>query len=368
MGAWRTFAAANPSKDWQAWHGPVFGKDYAWFGRFYGNDAGFVEFKQLADSLYSVIRQIDPRWDTIEESRPIGVSPGGFEQCLDLLHQIAVHWPTPLIRSTESRWGLGEEHERKKEAIDADYADDKELTAEDPQKLDELDALEESLAEAENGMAYMVHPWVNTIDNNLFSAFASLIDMMLDDDKAFFISKGHFFEPDYPRLGRSELTAENDLLRGSGPKGIPIVRSVTIEKGLEGYYLDAPHGKFSIDPDSEREWLLLPFLARIARDNPGEIVRWAELNVRLGDDTETKRAGRQVRRTLLSLRKELNEWGRPPKGEHWIKTAKKMGLQLNDSCEWNIHPGLKRSLGRKSQSVHGISTDPFIQARNTADD
>ena len=81
------------------------------------------------------------------------------------------------------------------------------------------------------------NPWVNTIDNNLFSAFASLIDMMLDDDKAFFISKGHFFEPDYPRLGRSELTAENDLLRGSGPKGIPIVRSVTVRRALRAITL-----------------------------------------------------------------------------------------------------------------------------------
>ena len=35
---------------------------FDWFGRFYGNEAGLTEFKQLADSLYAVIRQLDPDW------------------------------------------------------------------------------------------------------------------------------------------------------------------------------------------------------------------------------------------------------------------------------------------------------------------
>ncbi len=209
--AWRAFAAANTSTDWQAWHGPVFGLD-AWLGRFYGNEAGLTEFKQLADGLYSVIRQIDRRWDAESEEGKWGGSVGsrasGFEVCLDLLHTIAICWPTQIIRSKETRWGLWEEHERAKNAIGAKYADDEELASEDLEKLNDLDALEESIATGESGAAFMVHPWVGTIQTNLFSAFVSLIDMILDDDNAFFISDEHFSEPDYPRLGQGKLIAE----------------------------------------------------------------------------------------------------------------------------------------------------------------
>ena len=82
-----------------------------------------------------------------------GISPGGFEQCLDLLHRIAANWPTPLIRSTENRWGLGEEHEQKKEA----YAESEEL-----EKVDELEDLEEATATDERGVVYPLHPFVET--------------------------------------------------------------------------------------------------------------------------------------------------------------------------------------------------------------
>jgi len=156
--AWRAFAATNTSKDWQVWHGPVFGED-AWFGRFCGNEAGLTEFKQLADSLYLVIRQIDPRWDAEDEEGKWGGSvrtrASGFEICLDLLHTIAICWPTQFIRSVETRWGLWEEHERKKDAIYEEHADDEELTNEVIEKLDELDALEETVATGESGVVYM---------------------------------------------------------------------------------------------------------------------------------------------------------------------------------------------------------------------
>jgi hypothetical protein len=213
--AWRAFAAANTSKDWQIWHGPVFGQD-AWFGRFCGNGAGLTEFKQLADSLYSVIREIDPRWDAEDEEGKWGGSFGsrasGFETCLDLLHTIAICWPTQLIRSEASQWCVGEEHVRKKQAIGTEHADDEESTNEELEKLNELDALEESVATGESGVVYLVHPWVDTIQTNLFSACVALIDMILDDAHAFFISDGHFSEPDYPRLGQGELIAESESI------------------------------------------------------------------------------------------------------------------------------------------------------------
>jgi len=59
----------------------------------------------------------------------------------------------------------------------------------------------------------MVHPWVGTLQNNLFSAFVSLIDMILDDDNAFFISDELWDEPDYPRLGQGRLIAESESIK-----------------------------------------------------------------------------------------------------------------------------------------------------------
>jgi hypothetical protein len=59
--SWWAFAAANASStEWQLWHGPAAGKDYVWFGRFSGGEAGLTEFKQLVESLYWVIRKIVP--------------------------------------------------------------------------------------------------------------------------------------------------------------------------------------------------------------------------------------------------------------------------------------------------------------------
>lgn len=170
--SWIAFAAANDAPaagEWQSWHGPVEGRDYDWFGRFSGDPTGLAEFKQLAESLHLVVRQIDSHPEAPD---------GGYEQILDLLHRVAGNWPTALLRSKESLW-----------AVPENYLDD--LT---------LLEIDEKTATDERGVSYAIHPYVETINNNLFIAVASLIGMVIDDDKTFFVSEGHWTEPSYPTL------------------------------------------------------------------------------------------------------------------------------------------------------------------------
>lgn len=259
--SWSAFAAANRSKDWQAWHGPVEGQEFDWFGRFYGDEAGLAEFKQLAHSLYLVIRQIDPR---------LGAD-GGFDQCLDLLHRIAAYWPTQLIRSDEGRWGLGVEHEQQKNA----YAE-----SENFEEFCELDDLEDSTATDEQGVVCPLHPIVDTIQNNLYSAFASLIGMIMDDENAFFISEWVFTEPDYPRLGQSKLISEENL-----PEATPVTPATPAE----------PEGDYVFAFDVRRQQWHVRY-------------RWGDGPTEAEDEWLTKSKATQAAKYLAYILKRPHEW------------------------------------------------------------
>jgi hypothetical protein len=190
--SWWAFARANtPAKDggWQEWHGPVEGKVLDWFGRFYGGAAGLTEFKQLAQSLYLVIQQMDRRLQ----------KKGNYEECLDLLHEVAANWPTYLVRSEEGLWDL-EENLGEELADDEDIDEDRVAAI-----IDQHTRVEEATATDDQGVEYPLHPFVETIQNNLFSAVGSFIQMILDDEKTLFVSDVHLSEPDYPVLdGRTE--------------------------------------------------------------------------------------------------------------------------------------------------------------------
>jgi hypothetical protein len=166
---WEAFAAANtpcPHGAWQAWHGPYEGKDFEWFGRFSGGEQGVTEFKQMAESLYLVFRMIDPHL-------PKTV---GYAGCLQLMHEMATNWPTPLLRSTESLWGM-----------DTD---------------DWASAMVWTQIDKQTGFA--PHPFVETVENNLFSATVAAIEMVIDDDSTLFLSDMHFDKPDYPVLPEAQ--------------------------------------------------------------------------------------------------------------------------------------------------------------------
>ena len=170
--SWRAFAEANSPPvigEWQSWHGPVQGPYFLWYGRFFGSGEGLVEYKQLTESLFFALRTIDERLP----------DQGGYEAMLERLHEIADKWPSPLLRSKETVWNVLETN----------------VGGQNP--IDELHA---RIVKDKIGTEYPLHPFVETIDLNLFSATSDAIRRILDDETTLFIADGHFFDPDYPSL------------------------------------------------------------------------------------------------------------------------------------------------------------------------
>lgn len=169
---WNAFVQANRHEaggEWEEWHGPYQGRTFDWLGRFHGEGAGVAEFKQLADSLYSVLRKSHPKLVSHLDLDPGDIpQPSGHAACLELMHEIANEWPVPLLKSKESRWRIANE-----------YSNDADAWAGSPETRD----------------AYPLHPFVEAIDLNLFVAARGLIEFILDPDNAFFIKDAHFFEP-----------------------------------------------------------------------------------------------------------------------------------------------------------------------------
>lgn len=177
--SWCAFAEANSpsaSGEWQSWHGPVQGPVFLWYGRFFGSGEGLVEYKQLAESLFFAFRTIDKRLP----------DQGGYEAMLERLHEIADSWPSPLLRSKESGWNVPEQNH--------------------------ICDLHARIAKDKNGVEYPLHPFVETIDVNLFSATSDAIRRILDDEATLFIADVHFFDPDYPTLdGEDESEATSEM-------------------------------------------------------------------------------------------------------------------------------------------------------------
>lgn len=198
---WASFAEFNSATEdggWQKWHGPVDGKTYEWFGRFYGDKSGLEDFCYLAESLYLIVRKIDG-------SLP---AEGGYETCLDLMHEAAAIWPTPLLRSIESTWGLSNEEVETLEL-----------------ECDGLTNVSEKWTTGKDGVAFPAHPCIETIGGNLFTAAAQFCEMMASDETMLFSSDMHWLDPDYP-----------------------VVPSID-EKESDSSESELPHAEASTEPD-----------------------------------------------------------------------------------------------------------------------
>lgn len=190
---WKAFIAAHtPSPDgkWQEWHGPIFDESYEWLGRFFGDPEGLHEFKQLAESLFLVLRKIDS-----------SAKGEGFEGCLSKLHEIAANWPTTLLRSSERYWGL---------AVDFDDSD---------LSIEESNQIVEAVGEHQ-GVQFFAHPIVESLHGSVFVAAAHFIEMIVDDDSTLFLSDMHFGEPNYPTLSVAKKSKKKEPADGDTPSSV----------------------------------------------------------------------------------------------------------------------------------------------------
>ena len=94
--SYRQGFAEHFNEDWECWHGP---DDVAFLGRFFGNSEGIEEFTEYAESAYWVISAIDPGDYYVKNSYDSGQG-WGYHGWLKLLHEMAIGYPTPLLRMT----------------------------------------------------------------------------------------------------------------------------------------------------------------------------------------------------------------------------------------------------------------------------
>ena len=148
----------------------------------------------------------------------------------------------------------------------------------------------------------------------------------------------------------------------------PVIESITVKKGMESYCLEADDGRMFSIPPGDCQWIMLILIKPIAHNLPDDFVDWAQLNAQVGGKPIRTRASDNLRTAYFRLNKRLAEWGRPPDGKPWITVERGRGARLNAECKWQVAKGLKRELGRMTNSVSVTKQiDPQIQAKNTAD-
>lgn len=178
--AFRQFAGAysrNAPNEWSTWERTPDGSNW---GRFHGAGDGLEEFERLAESAYLVLRELD-------ETLPDG---HGYHGWLNILHDMAHDYPTPLLRSRRGVWGLD---------------------AEPPDHLFS-EVVDQWVAEIDGGIETPPHPVVNTLAHNVFTSSMSAIELILDPAKAFLV--GDWID-DFPVALRPPVEAPSTELVGA---------------------------------------------------------------------------------------------------------------------------------------------------------
>mgnify|MGYP000857341097 FL=1 len=181
--AWELFEKANALDEeeaWEEWDGdPAAG----FYGRFYGDPAGLDEFRQLAESAYLAVCEMD---STLGEGR-------GYCGWLNMLYDIAFVYPTPLLRCDLTQWGfdnLGTE--------------------------DEFD--ERAAKWSRKQQRYPKHPCHWSLIHNLFVSSMTAIQLTLDSGSALVVTSAQL--DDFPlkilkRTGPSD--GEDTAIRPTEP-------------------------------------------------------------------------------------------------------------------------------------------------------
>jgi len=93
---WIAFAEKVDSvAEWEEWTGP---DDGSFYSRFSGDGSGMEDFTALAESAFLTLSEFDP---TSKKSN-------GFHSWMALLHDMAFKYPTSLLSSEMSIWGVDE--------------------------------------------------------------------------------------------------------------------------------------------------------------------------------------------------------------------------------------------------------------------
>ena len=174
--AFAAFQGMFPDKEWASWERTP---DGSYWGRFHGKKDGLDEFERLAESAYLVLQEFN-------SELPEG---HGFHGWLNVIHDMARDFPTPLLRTRYGVWG-----------IDPQPTDD---------KFDEVVNLWENSAAAR----FRPHPFFNQLVHNVFTSSMSAIELILAPEKALLV--GEWLE-DLPALLSSfddEPSQEDESLK-----------------------------------------------------------------------------------------------------------------------------------------------------------
>ena len=151
----RAFIVANRTAEagnTEEWH--IF-DDGSGCGRFFGNLGGMEEFKELAESAYLVLCEIDPNL----------LLGRGCEGFLAVMYDTAFAYETPLLRSHRSIWG-----------------------AEGEADTEAMDELFDRWQEAENGRpSYPLHPLRHRLHHNLFTSAMAVIRMIVNPERSLLV-------------------------------------------------------------------------------------------------------------------------------------------------------------------------------------
>lgn len=148
--AFAAFQGMFPDKEWASWERTP---DGSYWGRFHGSRDGLDEFERLAESAYLVLKEFD-------SELPEG---HGYHGWLNVIHDMARDFPTPLLRTRYGVWG-----------IDPQPTDD---------KFDEVVNLWENSAAAR----FRPHPFFNQLVHNVFTSSMSAIELILSPENALLV-------------------------------------------------------------------------------------------------------------------------------------------------------------------------------------
>jgi len=155
--AFLAFQKAYPQRSTDEWVSWQRTPDGSCWGRFHGSVAGLDEFERLAESAYLVLQKFD-------SELPEG---HGFHGWLNVIHDMARDFPTPLLRTRNGVWGV-----------------DRQPVGE---RFDEL--VTNWKTTDESGIRYRPHPFFNLLVHNVFTSSMSAIELILNPEKALLVGE-----------------------------------------------------------------------------------------------------------------------------------------------------------------------------------
>jgi len=161
---WIAFAEAQVDSgkvvaEWEEWDGP---NDGSFYGRFSGDGSGMEDFTDLAESAFLTLCEFD------RDSK----KTKGFHGWIALLHDMGFKYPTSLLCSDMSVWGLDEEPD-----------------------LDDLESYTSQWVESEGQTPYPKHPLCWRLVHNVFVSSIAALRILLEPEMALLV--GHSLD-DFP--------------------------------------------------------------------------------------------------------------------------------------------------------------------------